>query len=167
MDTEDAEPRDVLTSPEALALLGAEEIGRLVYTRRALPVVTPVNYAVRDGAVWIWTASASSMARAVRGAVVAFEADSLDRASRTGWTVTVLGVAELVVEPAELERARTLGPEPWVPGRRDHLIRVPLKIVSGRRIGPESAARADSADEGAKDAGAGHGGQRPLVRAKQ
>jgi nitroimidazol reductase NimA-like FMN-containing flavoprotein (pyridoxamine 5'-phosphate oxidase superfamily) len=162
MDTEDAEPLDVLTSAEALALLAAEEVGRLVYTRRALPVVTPVNYALRDGALWIWTASASSMARAVRGAVVAFEADSLDRASRTGWTVTVLGVAELVVEPAELERARALGPEPWVPGRKEHLIRVPLKIIYGRRIGPAPGTRAESADESAR---IGHGG--PLARAEQ
>jgi nitroimidazol reductase NimA-like FMN-containing flavoprotein (pyridoxamine 5'-phosphate oxidase superfamily) len=154
MDTEDAEPPDVLTSAEALALLAAEEVGRLV---------TPVNYALREGAVWIWTASASSMAQAVSGAVVAFEADSLDRASRTGWTVTVLGVAEVVADPAELERARTLGPEPWVPGRKEHLIRVPFKIVSGRRIGPAPDAQAEPADEGAR---VGPGDHRPLARAE-
>jgi len=134
MDTSENPPLVTLTEAEAVALLSTEQVGRLVYTRRALPAVTPVNYALRDGAIWIWTASASSMAQAVRGAVVAFEVDELDMAARSGWSVTVLGVAELVVDPAEIERALELGPEPWVPGRKAHLIRIPLQMVSGRRI---------------------------------
>jgi len=134
MDTSETPPMVTLTQAEAVALLSTGQVGRLVYTRRALPAVTPVNYALRDGAIWIWTASASSMAQAVRGAVVAFEVDELDMAARSGWSVTVLGVAELVVDAAEIERALELGPEPWVPGRKEHLIRIPLKMVSGRRI---------------------------------
>ena len=134
MDTSETPPPVTLTETEAVALLSTGQVGRLVYTRRALPAVTPVNYALRDGAIWIWTASASSMAQAVRGAVVAFEVDELDMAARSGWSVTVLGVAELIVAAAEIERALELGPEPWVPGRKEHLIRIPLEMVSGRRI---------------------------------
>jgi nitroimidazol reductase NimA-like FMN-containing flavoprotein (pyridoxamine 5'-phosphate oxidase superfamily) len=134
MDTTEITSLTTLTEAEALALLAAQEVGRLVYTRRALPAVTPVNYALRDGAIWIWTASASSMAQAVRGAVVAFEIDQLDAHARTGWSVMVLGVAQLVVDEAQIERACRLGPEPWVPGRKEHLIRIPLKLVTGRRI---------------------------------
>jgi nitroimidazol reductase NimA-like FMN-containing flavoprotein (pyridoxamine 5'-phosphate oxidase superfamily) len=119
---------------EARSLLETQEVGRLVYTRRALPVVTPVNYAVRDGAVWIWTASVSSMAQAVRGAVVAFEVDELDRETRTGWSVQVLGVAELIVSAAEVERALACGPEPWAPAHKEHLLKIPLQVVTGRRI---------------------------------
>ena len=85
-------------------------MGRLVYTRRALPAVTPVNYAVRDGAIWIWTASTSSLAQAVRGAVVAFEVDEIDSDALGGWSVVVLGVAELVVAPHEIELARGARP---------------------------------------------------------
>ena len=139
MDTTEITSLTTLTEAEAVELLAAQEVGRLVYTRRALPAVTPVNYALRDGAIWIWTASASSMAQAVRGAVVAFEIDRLDAHARTGWSVTVLGVAELVADAAQIERARLLGPEPWVPGRKEHLIRVPLELVTGRRITPGSA----------------------------
>lgn len=134
MDTSETPSMVTLTEAEAVALLGSGRVGRLVYTRRALPAVTPVNYVLRDGAIWIWTASASPMAQAVRGAVVAFEVDELDMAARSGWSVTVLGVAELVVDAAEIERALELGPEPWVPGRNEHLIRIPLQMVSGRRI---------------------------------
>lgn len=146
MDTHYVNSLAGLTEAEARALLESQEVGRLVYTRRALPAVTPVNYAVRDDAIWIWTASASSMAQAVRGAVVAFEVDDLDRAMRTGWSVLVLGVAELIVAAVELERALVLGPEPWVQGRKEHLIRIPIKVISGRRL--ESPRRSAGYGEG-------------------
>ena len=129
-------PLATLSEAEAIALLATQEVGRLVYTRWALPAVTPVNFVLRDGAVWIWTASTSSMWQAVRGSVVAFEVDQLDARTRSGWSVVALGVAELVTDPAEIERALLRGPEPWIPGRKEHLIRIPLKLVSGRRIHP-------------------------------
>jgi nitroimidazol reductase NimA-like FMN-containing flavoprotein (pyridoxamine 5'-phosphate oxidase superfamily) len=136
MDTSDVKTLETIPQAEAVALLGAQDVGRLVYTRHALPAVTPVNFELRDDAVWIWTASPSSMAQAVRGAVVAFEVDHLDPASRTGWSVLVLGVAELVTDQEVLARARVLGPQPWASGRKEYLIRIPLGVVSGRRIDP-------------------------------
>lgn len=137
MDTA-AHPLAALSRDQSLALLATQEIGRLVYTRHALPAITPVNYVLRDGAIWIWTASASSMWQAVRGAVVAFEADEIDRETHTGWSVVVLAVAELVRDPNIIETARHHGPEPWVAGRKKHLLRIPLTTVSGRRILPTS-----------------------------
>ena len=136
MNTTDTKPLTSLTEAEAVALLGTRDVGRLVFTRWALPAVTPVNFVLREGAIWIWTASASSMWRAVRGSVVAFEVDQLDAVARGGWSVVVLGVAELVTRPEEIEAARRHGPEPWIPGRKEQLIRIPLKLVSGRRIVP-------------------------------
>ena len=50
---------EVLTRAEAIALLDTQDVGVLVYTRRALPAVTPVNYVVRAGAILIWTGSGS------------------------------------------------------------------------------------------------------------
>lgn len=134
MNSTEAKPLTAISQAEALTLLATQEVGRLVYTRRALPAVTPVNFVLRDGAIWIWTASASSMWQAVRGAVVAFEADAIDPVERTGWSVVVLGVAEWVREPGEVKRALADGPEPWVAGRKEHLLRIPLTSVSGRRI---------------------------------
>lgn len=84
MDTSDVKTLETLSQSEAAALLGTQEVGRLVYTRHALPAVTPVNFALRDGAIWIWTASLSSVIPAVRGAVVAFEVDHIDSSSRIG-----------------------------------------------------------------------------------
>jgi nitroimidazol reductase NimA-like FMN-containing flavoprotein (pyridoxamine 5'-phosphate oxidase superfamily) len=134
MDT-DVNGLEVLSRGEAIALLETQEVGRLVYTRRALPAIAPVNYAVRAGGILIWTRSASSLGQAVRGAVVAFQADELDRATRSGWSVTVTGTAKLVTDEIELTRARVDGPAPWVPATRDHLIRIPITMVTGRWLG--------------------------------
>lgn len=116
-------------------MLETQEVGRLVYTRRALPAIRPVNFVVRGGAVLIWTGSTSSLGQAVRGAVVAFEADEFDRVARSGWSVAVTGTAQLVTDEAQLARARAEGPVPWAPGVKEYLIRVPLMIVTGRWLG--------------------------------
>jgi nitroimidazol reductase NimA-like FMN-containing flavoprotein (pyridoxamine 5'-phosphate oxidase superfamily) len=136
MNTTETPPPATLSEAEAIALLATRQVGRLVYTRWALPAVTPVDFVLREGAVWFWTASTSSIRQGVRGSVVAFEVDHLDADTRSGWSVVVLGVAELVKDPAQIERARLTGPEPRVPGREEYLIRIPLKLVSGRRIRP-------------------------------
>lgn len=136
MDTSDVNTLEAVDFDDAVELLGTEKVGRLVYTRRALPAVTPLNYVLRDGAIWIWTASTSSIAQAVRGAVVAFEVDQLDKVARTGWSVVVVGVAQLVANQEDLEVARAFGPEPWAPGRMEHLLRIPLSVVTARRIDP-------------------------------
>lgn len=131
----DVNSLEVLSRAEAVALLETHEIGRLVYTRRALPAIRPVNYTVRGGAVLIWTGSTSSLGQAVRGAVVAFEADEFDRKTQSGWSVVVTGTAQLVTEEVQLVRARLDGPLPWAPGIKEHLIRIPLTIVTGRCLG--------------------------------
>lgn len=131
----DANGVEVLSRAEAIALLETQEVGRLVYTRRALPAVVPVNYAVRDGAILIWTGSASSLGQAVRGSIVAVETDELDRAGHSGWSVTVTAAAQLVTDETELAEARLDGPIPWAPGIKEYLIRIPLTMVTGRRLG--------------------------------
>ena len=51
-----------------------------------------------------------------------------------GWSVQVRGAAELLPPDAVrmLDSAQT--PQPWVPGDRSLLIRVPLSTVTGRRV---------------------------------
>ena len=154
MNTIEIPPLAALSEVEAVALLATQEVGRLVYTRRALPAVTPVNFVLHEGAIWFWTASSSSMWQAVRGSVVAFEVDQLDARTRSGWSVVVLGVAELVKDPAQIERAQLKAPEPWVPGRKEYLIRIPLKLLSGRRIRPGEPERDGGGLERLSDASA-------------
>jgi len=67
---------------------------------------------------------------------MAFEADDIDPVSHTGWSVLVQGLATVIVEPGEVERARTLGLEPWAPSAQRQFIRIRAELVSGRRLVP-------------------------------
>jgi nitroimidazol reductase NimA-like FMN-containing flavoprotein (pyridoxamine 5'-phosphate oxidase superfamily) len=125
-----------LSRGECLELLRGEEVGRVVFTERALPAIMPVSYAILDDEVILATSSGSRLAEAARGGVLAFEVDHLDPATRTGWSVVVTGMPEYVVHP--LERSRVLSVLPsWAPGRHDLLLRLPVTVVTGRRIEAE------------------------------
>lgn len=124
-----------LTRDECLALISSVPVGRLVFTERALPAVTPVNFLLDHGQIVVRTGATSSLAAAVRGAVVAFQVDDIERGSRCGWSVTITGRAREVREPVELARLSALPLLPWVGGQLDHVIVVPVELVTGRRIG--------------------------------
>ena len=50
--------------------------------------------------------------------MVAFEADQLDLAGRSGWSVTAIGQAREVTDPGEMARLRDLSLISWAPGAR-------------------------------------------------
>ena len=70
-----------LSREECLMLMASVPVGRIIYTRRALPAVELVNFALDYGDIVIRTDRNGKLAAAARGAVVAFEADQLDPAS--------------------------------------------------------------------------------------
>jgi nitroimidazol reductase NimA-like FMN-containing flavoprotein (pyridoxamine 5'-phosphate oxidase superfamily) len=129
-----------LSRLECLRLVGQVPLGRIVYTRQALPVVELVNFALHDGDIIIRTDSSGKLAAATRGAVVAFEADSVDVAGHAGWSVTIVGYSRAVTDSKEILRLEQTGLDPWAPGKRDHFIRISPSIVNGRRIGAQSLA---------------------------
>jgi hypothetical protein len=115
-------PSRLLGREECLNLLGTAGIGRLAYTEAALPAIRPVFFSLRAGSVVIPTQAGSPLVEAMRGAVVAFEADDYDDAERTGWSVTVVGPS------------RVLGAGPGQHSGPDRcLIAVQLGIVRGWR----------------------------------
>jgi uncharacterized protein len=123
-----------LSRAECLRLLATATVGRISYTRQALPAVEPVNFALHDGAIVIRTDAGSKLAAATRRAVVAFQADDLDPVLRSGWSVTVVGPCEEVSDATDLAGLDNLGLEPWAPGTRNHFIRIEPRIVTGRRL---------------------------------
>jgi uncharacterized protein len=123
-----------LSRNECLRLLGQVPVGRIVFTRQALPAVEVVNFAMDDGDIVIRTGSGGELAAATRGAVVAFEADSVDMAAHAGWSVTIVGYSHAVLDGAEFSRLELAGLEPWAPGERDHFIRIAPTIVNGQRL---------------------------------
>jgi hypothetical protein len=66
--------------------------------------------------------------------VVAFEVDRINEDAREGWTVTFLGRAKLITDPAEQARLADLGIDPWAPGERSHFVKIMTETVIGRRI---------------------------------
>src|SRR5512139_3927707 len=145
---------EVLDRPECLALLRCVPLGRIVFTDRALPAVQPVNFTVHEGDVIIRTSAGSKLAAAARRAVVAFEIDEYDAASRSGWSVVIVGQAEVVSDPGENERLDSLPLDTWAPGQRNHYIRVRPEIVTGRKVPgtvmPKQLAIYEQADTGAR-----------------
>ena len=123
-----------LSRGECMRLVGSVPLGRIVYTRQALPAVELVNFALHDGDIVIRTDSGGKLAAATRGAVVAFEADSVDLAAHAGWSVTVVGYSRAVTDSEEILRLVQTGLQPWAPGERDHFIRISPEIVNGRRL---------------------------------
>ena len=123
-----------LSQAECLRLVGQVPLGRIVYTRQALPAVELVNFTMDDGDIIIRTDSGGQLAAATHGAVVAFEVDSVDIATRAGWSVTIVGYSRAVTDGAEILRLEEVGLVPWAPGKRDHFIRISPEIVNGRRV---------------------------------
>jgi uncharacterized protein len=123
-----------LSRAECLGLLAIVPIGRLAYTRRALPAVDPVNFALDDGAIVIRADAGGKLAMASRGAVVAFQADDLDLAGRSGWSVTVVGRCEEVTDAVDIARLDGLGLQSWAPGAKNHFLRIVPAIVTGQEL---------------------------------
>jgi hypothetical protein len=131
----DGQALEQLSLGECMRLVGQVPVGRIVYTRQALPAVELVNFALDGGDIIIRTDSSGKLAAATHGAVVAFEADSVDVDTHTGWSVTIVGYSQAVTDSEDIRHLEQVELDPWAPGKRDHFIRISPSIVNGRRIG--------------------------------
>ena len=139
----DGSPLRQLTRDECLQLMASVPVGRIIYARQALPAVELVNFAIHNGDIIIRTARGGKLAAATRGAVVAFEADSLDLDRHAGWSVTVVGQSQEVTDPDEIGCLEQTGLSSWAPGDRDHFIRISPGILNGRRLPASGAGNPD------------------------
>ncbi len=100
-----------LSRDECLQLMASVPVGRVIYTRRALPAAELVNFALDHDDIVIRTDRSGKLAAAARGAVVAFEADCLDPAQQAGWSVTAIGPSREVTDPEEIGRLQKIRPQ--------------------------------------------------------
>ncbi|MGF0319138.1 pyridoxamine 5'-phosphate oxidase family protein [Nocardia fluminea] len=122
---------------EALRLLAGVPMGRVVYTRDALPAIRPVNHIVdEDGLIVVRTrlhSALTGLASHTSPVVVAYGADEIDPVRRIGWSVSVTGLARTVSDPRRIEHyERRL--RPWVEGMMDAVITIDPDIVTGIRL---------------------------------
>ncbi|MFD4575476.1 pyridoxamine 5'-phosphate oxidase family protein [Streptomyces sp. NPDC058417] len=127
-----------LDGAEALRLLGSVSLGRVVFTRHALPTVRPVNHVLDGGDIVIRTHEGGALtsraaAGGEEGVVVAYEADAIDPDTHLGWSVVVTGYAHRVTDRRELERYRALL-HPWVEQAADYAIRIRPDLITGIRL---------------------------------
>jgi hypothetical protein len=120
-------------------------MGRIIYTRQALPAVELVNFAVDRGDIIIKTDADGKLAAATRHTVVAFEADCLD-ARQAGWSVTAIGPSREVTDPDDIGRLRKMDLGPLAYVRREHFIRVSPELLNGRRLRAQGQDDGDGAD---------------------
>jgi len=128
-----------MSREECLQLMASVPVGRIIYTRQALPAVELVNFAIDNGDIIIRTDHSGKLAAATREAVVAFEADSLDTDRHVGWSVTIVGQSQEVTDPDEVGRLERLGLSCWAPGEREHFIRIRPGILNGRRLSADGS----------------------------
>jgi nitroimidazol reductase NimA-like FMN-containing flavoprotein (pyridoxamine 5'-phosphate oxidase superfamily) len=130
-----------LSRTRALELLASVNLGRLVFTHQALPAIRPVNHLVECESIIVRaTAGAAITSTTGRsGAVVAYEADSIDPETHVGWSVIVVGTARLLTDDAAATRYRTLL-HPWIAGAVDDVITISTDLVTGCEMAPGEAA---------------------------
>ncbi len=124
-----------LDRKESITLLTGVSMGRVGFTHQALPVSRPVNHLVNDdGDIVIRThAGAALLATASASEVVVYEADQIDEATHTGWSVMVTGTASRVTDPRALSHYRT-ELRPWINTEMEQVVRIRAEFVTGYRL---------------------------------
>ena len=128
-----------LARGECLRLMASVSMGRIIYTRQALPAVELVNFALDLGDIVIKTDGDGKLAAATRHTIVAFEADCLD-AQQAGWSITAIGPSREVTDPDDISRLRKIDLNSWAQGNswahgtREHFIRFSPELLNGRRL---------------------------------
>jgi nitroimidazol reductase NimA-like FMN-containing flavoprotein (pyridoxamine 5'-phosphate oxidase superfamily) len=142
MDSDDVQPPPVLADldrDECLERLGQGTIGRVVVTigAEAWPLIRPVNYVFDtvSQSVVFRSAAGSKLYALLHSTRACFEVDAIDVDHRSGWSVIIEGVTELVTDVVELRRLERLGLQTWVTDPDSRWIRIRARMVSGRRIG--------------------------------
>ena len=138
---------EVLDEDECFELMATMEVGRLAVVSGGVPLIFPVNYAVVDGNIVIRTAPGTKLTAAGRNQVT-IEADEIDPATHTGWSVVVRGRAEEITDfdPSEIKGLRNIALRPWAGDKPVWLRIVPL-VVTGRRLRSDHRPRPGVQDE--------------------
>ena len=126
---------EILSRHDCLSLLASRPVGRVGVSRHALPVIFPVTYCLLGEDVLFATGTGSKSLAVAHENVIAFEIDEIDPASRSGWSVVVVGVARRIDErDPDWQAATDLDVRPWVGRHAVNLIRLGTERLSGRRL---------------------------------
>lgn len=125
-----------MTSAEAFRLLATVHVGRVAYTYRALPGIQAVSHLIDHGDVIIRSHGRPPVISPARAGTVilAYEADTIDPETFSGWRVTVTGHAGLIRDPDEIARYHRALPAWPISNSTGQLIRLSPGLMSGYRF---------------------------------
>ena len=129
----------VLGMEACLARLRAVPVGRVAFPDSGTVVVLPVNHLVDGDSVVFRTTWGSKLHRAGDGGTMSYEIDEHDVSTRTGWSVLVIGRAE-ILRGDEADRLEVIAPPSWTPYSDVSWVRIRAEEVSGREIVPAPTA---------------------------
>lgn len=122
-----------LTPEQCWELVRSVPVGRLAWQGPRTPTVIPVNFTVDDGSIRIRTTAYSEAGQQCDDSPVAFQVDSIDAESRTGWSVLLRGHA--YAEYPDRASSSGTDPDTWLSGPRTLHLRVEVDEISGRTVG--------------------------------
>jgi uncharacterized protein len=118
-----------LTREGCLRLLAAGTVGRIVFTRAAMPAVELVAYVLDGEEVVFHVSPDGALAVATHDAVVGFHVDSVDPKTCAGWSVLGVGNAYEVADPGRRAALPRRGRD-----AAELVVAVPMQQLSGRRF---------------------------------
>ena len=131
-------PVSVMDEQECWELLRSTPIGRIAMSVGGEVEVFPVNYEMKNDAIFVRTAEGTKLFAISMGKPVTMEIDDWDEVA--GWSVIAKCTATVLDPHAEEDAANDLTLQPWVPTRKNVYVKLTPARVSGRRFtfGPET-----------------------------
>ncbi|WP_129305266.1 pyridoxamine 5'-phosphate oxidase family protein [Streptomyces sp. L2] len=118
-----------VSGAEAMWLLEGAELGRLVFTQREVTVVRPARHVWEYGRL----VARTPVQPAAVPLTATYQADDVQAAAGTGWTVSATGPAEVITDPHEAAHyRRTLSG--WTHGPHDTVVRIHPQTLTGFRL---------------------------------
>lgn len=104
----------------------------------ALPAAHPVTYTLLGDDIVFRTRSGPKLDAALDHTVVGFEVDQLDLERHAGWSVMAVGIAEVVVDPADVAELERHEIRSWIGEDLPNYVRIRIAQLTGKLI-PEPA----------------------------
>lgn len=125
---------EILSVDECWSLLRQTPIGRVAFVHDGEPVVLPVAFGVIGHQIAFRSARGAKLGAARMNQPVAFEVDSWDAQTLSGWSVLLEGMADTVYEESEEAELEALGIMRWTPEAFvTDWVRILPNDISGRR----------------------------------
>lgn len=125
---------EVLSYDDCLERLRSRSVGRIALINAGSPTILPVAYTVAGNSIVFRSPVGSKLEAAENSQPIAFEIDDHDAEQRTGWSVLVTGVADVVDDSEIVAGLDALGLDSWALDAVEDVtwIRVRAESVTGR-----------------------------------